>query len=87
MRTETIFRGKLPALLSAVRWSWQGTVVGAVCPDIGRTILTVLDPSFTGESGGQPRSVASPDIATEDSWRRWITVRCPDAEAGTDPAS
>lgn len=25
-----------------------------------------LDPSFTGESGGQPRYVASPDINTED---------------------
>ena len=29
--------------------------------------LTIaFDPSFTGESGGQPRSVASPDINTED---------------------
>ncbi|HCN13505.1 MAG TPA: alpha/beta hydrolase, partial [Alistipes sp.] len=24
------------------------------------------DPSFTGESGGEPRNVASPDFATED---------------------
>ena len=32
-----------------------------------RGFLTVaFDPSFTGESGGQPRSVASPDINTED---------------------
>ena len=30
--------------------------------------LTIaFDPSFTGESGGQPRYVASPDINTEDS--------------------
>ena len=32
-----------------------------------RGFLTLaFDPSFTGESGGQPRSVASPDINTED---------------------
>lgn len=32
-----------------------------------RGFLTIaFDPSFTGESGGQPRSVASPDINTED---------------------
>lgn len=30
--------------------------------------LTIaFDPSFTGESGGEPRYVASPDINTEDS--------------------
>lgn len=32
-----------------------------------RGFLTIaFDPSFTGESGGQPRHVASPDINTED---------------------
>lgn len=32
-----------------------------------RGFLTIaFDPSFTGESGGQPRAVASPDINTED---------------------
>lgn len=32
-----------------------------------RGFLTVaFDPSFTGESGGTPRNVASPDINTED---------------------
>lgn len=32
-----------------------------------RGFLTIaFDPSFTGESGGQPRSIASPDINTED---------------------
>ncbi|BAL84876.1 hypothetical protein SELR_pSRC100690 (plasmid) [Selenomonas ruminantium subsp. lactilytica TAM6421] len=32
-----------------------------------RGYLTIaFDPSFTGESGGQPRYVASPDINTED---------------------
>lgn len=33
----------------------------------GRGFLTIaFDPSFTGESGGQPRHMASPDINTED---------------------
>ena len=32
-----------------------------------RGFLTIaFDPSFTGESGGQPRNVTSPDICTED---------------------
>ena len=29
-------------------------------------VTLAFDPSYTGESGGQPRNVASPDIATED---------------------
>ncbi|MDO5536085.1 MAG: alpha/beta hydrolase [Desulfovibrionaceae bacterium] len=29
-------------------------------------VTVAFDPSFTGESGGQPRNVASPDINTED---------------------
>lgn len=29
-------------------------------------VTLAFDPSFTGESGGEPRNVASPDIATED---------------------
>lgn len=33
-----------------------------------RGFLTIaFDPSFTGESGGLPRYIASPDINTEDS--------------------
>lgn len=32
-----------------------------------RGFLTIaFDPSFTGESGGEPRYMASPDINTED---------------------
>ena len=32
-----------------------------------RGFLTLaFDPSFTGESGGEPRRMASPDINTED---------------------
>ena len=29
-------------------------------------ITIAFDPSFTGESGGEPRRMASPDINTED---------------------
>ena len=29
-------------------------------------VTLAFDPSFTGESGGEPRNVASPDINTED---------------------
>jgi fermentation-respiration switch protein FrsA (DUF1100 family) len=29
-------------------------------------VTLAFDPSYTGESGGQPRNVASPDINTED---------------------
>lgn len=29
-------------------------------------VALAFDPSYTGESGGQPRNVASPDINTED---------------------
>src|SRR5215207_4054658 len=29
-------------------------------------ITLAFDPSFTGESGGEPRNIASPDINTED---------------------
>lgn len=32
----------------------------------GGFITLAFDPSFTGESGGSPRNVASPDFATED---------------------
>lgn len=38
-----------------------------------RGFLTLaFDPSFTGESGGEPRYMASPDINTEDFQQRWI---------------
>ena len=42
-----------------------------------------FDPSFTGESGGQPRSVASPDINTEDFSAAvdYLATR-PDVDAG-----
>ena len=41
-----------------------------------RGFLTIaFDPSYTGESGGEPRYVASPDINTEVSVRPSISFR------------
>lgn len=36
-------------------------------------LAIAFDPSYTGESGGEPRNVASPDINTEDFRLRSIT--------------
>lgn len=61
--------GKLPAIavsgpFGAVKEQSSGLYAQALSE---RGFLTIaFDPSFTGESGGQPRSVASPDINTED---------------------
>ncbi len=61
--------GKLPALavcgpFGAVKEQSSGLYAQAMAE---RGFLTVsFDPSFTGESGGSPRYVASPDINTED---------------------
>ena len=33
---------------------------------IASSLPSFIDPSFTGESGGNPRFMASPDINTED---------------------
>ena len=61
--------GKLPAIaisgpFGAVKEQSSGLYAQALAE---RGFLTIaFDPSFTGESGGQPRSVASPDINTED---------------------
>lgn len=60
---------KLPALavcgpFGAVKEQAAGLYAQAMAE---RGFLTLaFDPSFTGESGGQPRYVASPDINTED---------------------
>lgn len=48
--------------------SGQGAVLGTLRADNGgkRFLTIAFDPSFTGESGGLPRYMASPDINTED---------------------
>lgn len=61
--------GKLPAIavcgpFGAVKEQASGLYAQELAE---RSFLTLaFDPSFTGESGGQPRYVASPDINTED---------------------
>lgn len=60
---------KLPAVavcgpFGAVKEQASGLYAQAMA---GRGFLTIaFDPSFTGESGGQPRYMASPDINSED---------------------
>ena len=62
-------KGKLPAVavcgpFGAVKEQSSGLYAQTLAE---RGFLTIaFDPSFTGESGGQPRYVASPDINTED---------------------
>lgn len=61
--------GKMPAVavcgpFGAVKEQSSGLYAQALAE---RGFLTIaFDPSYTGESGGQPRFVASPDINTED---------------------
>ena len=61
--------GKLPAIavsgpFGAVKEQSSGLYAQTMAE---RGFLTIaFDPSYTGESGGQPRYVASPDITTED---------------------
>jgi fermentation-respiration switch protein FrsA (DUF1100 family) len=61
--------GKLPAIavcgpFGAVKEQSSGLYAQTMAE---RGYLTIaFDPSFTGESGGTPRDVASPDINTED---------------------
>lgn len=62
-------KGKLPAIVvsgpfGAVKEQCSGLYAQIMAE---RGFLTIaFDPSFTGESGGSPRYVASPDINTED---------------------
>ena len=61
--------GKLPAIavcgpFGAVKEQAAGLYAQTMAKSGFLTIA--FDPSFTGESGGQPRYVASPDINTED---------------------
>ena len=63
------YKGKLPAIavsgpFGAVKEQSSGLYAQQMAE---RGFLTIaFDPSFTGESGGTPRFVASPDINTED---------------------
>ncbi|WP_294630470.1 alpha/beta hydrolase [uncultured Bacteroides sp.] len=83
---KTTFEGKLPAIavsgpFGAVKEQASGLYAQTLAE---RGFLTLaFDPSFTGESGGQPRSVASPDINTEDFSAAvdYLATR-PDVDAG-----
>ena len=68
--------GKLPAIavsgpFGAVKEQASGLYAQALAE---RGFLTIaFDPSYTGESDGEPRYVASPDINTEDFLlQQWI---------------
>ncbi|WP_301026091.1 alpha/beta hydrolase [Muribaculum sp.] len=69
MYTPKGITGKLPAIavsgpFGAVKEQSAGLYAQQLAE---RGFITIaFDPSFTGESGGQPRRVASPDINTED---------------------
>jgi len=69
MYTPENANGKLPAIavcgpFGAVKEQCSGLYAQTLAK---RGFLTIaFDPSFTGESGGQPRYMASPDINTED---------------------
>lgn len=69
MYTPKEAEGKLPAVavsgpFGAVKEQSSGLYAQELAE---RGFLTIaFDPSFTGESGGMPRRVASPDINTED---------------------
>lgn len=67
--TSLKINGKFPAIsvsgpFGAVKEQSSGLYAQTMAE---RGFLTIaFDPSFTGESGGSPRNVASPDINTED---------------------
>ena len=69
MYTPKDAEGKLPAIavcgpFGAIKEQSSGLYAQTMAE---RGFLTIaFDPSFTGESGGMPRRVASPDINTED---------------------
>ena len=69
MYTPKNYNGKLPAIaisgpFGAVKEQSSGLYAQELAQ---RGFLTIaFDPSYTGESGGEPRYMASPDINTED---------------------
>lgn len=63
------YSGKLPALaVSGPFGAVKEQSSGLYAQEMARRgfLAIAFDPSFTGESGGQPRYVSSPDINTED---------------------
>ena len=74
-------QGKLPAIavsgpFGAVKEQASGLYAQEMAT---RGFLAIaFDPSFTGESGGQPRRVASPDINTEDFCAAMDYLSCRD---------
>ena len=63
------FSGKLPAIAVAGPFgAVKEQSSGLYAQELARRgfLAIAFDPSFTGESGGQPRFIASPDINTED---------------------
>ena len=61
--------GKMPAIaLSGPFGAVKEQASGLYAQTLAQRgfITLAFDPSYTGESGGEPRSVASPDINTED---------------------
>ena len=71
--------GKLPAIavsgpFGAVKEQSSGLYAQKMA-ELGFFTIA-FDPSYTGESGGTPRYVASPDINTEASAQRWISSLC-----------
>ena len=79
MYTPKNAQGKLPAIavsgpFGAVKEQASGFYAQTMAE---RGFLTIaFDPSFTGESGGPPRYMASPDINTEDFKRQLIFSLC-----------
>lgn len=67
--TPKNFRGKLPAIAVAGPYgAVKEQVSGRYAQELAsRGFITIaFDPSFTGESAGEPRNTTSPDISTED---------------------
>ena len=63
------YTGKLPAIaVSGPFGAVKEQSSGLYAQEMARRgfITIAFDPSFTGESGGSPRYMASPDINTED---------------------
>ena len=78
--TSLKVNGKFPALaVSGPFGAVKEQVSGLYAQHMAeRGFLTIaFDPSFTGESGGEPRRIASPDINTEDFLAAvdWLSVR------------